>query len=95
MGAAEIERFQSRPDDGVFHGSRLSVDADREKSPVRPILQSIVVRLVNRDMDGLKGVFRSCGIEIRSFFLCLAHVLIGEPASTSPEHALSLDLGDI
>src|SRR6202035_3019009 len=31
----------------------------------------------------------SYGIEIRSDFLYLARVLIGEPASTSPEHALA------
>jgi hypothetical protein len=35
-----------------------------------------------------KSMFRSFGIGTCSRFILLAHVLVGEPASTSPEHAL-------
>src|SRR5580704_18180674 len=38
-------------------------------------------------------MFRSGGIGTCSRFFHLAHVLVGEPASTSPEHALAAESG--
>jgi len=46
---------------------------------VRLILQSIVVRLVNRIADGRKSAFRSGGFVIRSVFLCLRMFLSANP----------------
>src|ERR1051326_8260937 len=71
------------------------------RSPVSRVLSVICDacgRPCRRAASGHHGssVFRSFGIGIRSHFLPLAHVLVGEPVSTpdqvrgrlSPEHAL-------
>jgi len=67
-------------------------DTKRCRRDAGALLARVAGHRVRRECPQPERI-HSSGIEIRSASLCLAHVLIGEPASASPERTLAPPFG--